>query len=85
MSKRVGNRVARPLPLLRPQIARAVNHSKDLYLSYLNQIDNSIPSFDNLSNFLPLVLGNRATGIGKCRNLDRTSCQAIDNTNRIIR
>ena len=69
---------------VRPQVARAVNHSKDLYPSYLNQIDNSISSFDNFTNVLPLVLGH-STGIGEFRNLDRTSRQAVDNTNRIIR
>jgi hypothetical protein len=62
-----------------------MNYSKNLHLRYLNQIDNSIPSFDNFSNFLPFKLGHHSTGIGKCRNLDRTSRQAIDNTHRIIR
>jgi hypothetical protein len=39
------------LPPFRPQITRSVNHSKDLHLSRINKIDNSISSFDNFSKF----------------------------------
>ena len=61
-----------------------MNYSKNLHLRYLNQIDNSIPSFDNFADFLLVVLGHHSAGIGERRNLDGTSRQAIDNTNRII-
>lgn len=73
------------LHALRPEVPRAVYHSKDLDLSNVKQIDNSIPSFDNFSNFLPLVFGHHSPGIRKFCNLDRAHGEAIDNTDRIIR
>jgi hypothetical protein len=52
------------------QVTRTMNHSKDLHLLWLNQIDNSIPSFDNFPNFISLEFRRYSSGIGKFSNLD---------------